>query len=268
MPFDIVLPSIVSLITIAIIWLYVKFEAKMKTIFEEKEFRVRDAVFLVLAMGIMVTIIVFVPQQAIQILFLAAYSFVLFLFTYIAVERWYVALLPPAIFVLLYLFAWNLILLNIFAILFAVFISVYLGGLFSWKTVLVFAALITVMDIIQVFVTGFMGTSAEKLVELKLPILIHVPTFPLEGSIRLGLGDLFLAGLLSIQTAQRYGRRAGGITAVTIGLAFLVFEAIVFSYRFAGYFPATVVVLSGWLLGLGIRRLVATARFVTFITSS
>jgi len=231
----------------------------MKLLFEEKEFRIRDAVFLVIAMGAMVTIIALVAQQAqqiIQVLFLAAYSFVLFLFTYTAVEKWYLAVVPPILFVVLYLYAWNLIFLNMFALLFAIFVSVYLGSLFSWTTTLVFAGLITVMDVIQVFGTKFMGTSADELVKLQLPILIEVPTFPLESAIRLGLGDIFLAGLLAIQTAQKYNKKVGIETAVSIGFAFLVFEFLVINLKYSDYFPATIVVIAGWLLGLGIYHLV------------
>ncbi len=257
MPFDIVLPTIISTFTVIVVLLFGRFETKIKSLFEEKEFQVRDTVFLVIVMGVMVTVIVFVPQQAIQILFLMAYSFALFLFTYIVTGKWYIALLSPAVFVALYFSLWNLLLLNIFAIIFAVFVTVYLGGLFSWKTVMVFAALITVMDFVQVFGTGFMGASAEKLLDLKLPIMILVPTFPVEitGYLGLGLGDVFLTGLLAIQTAQKYGRRAGFVSALSVGFAFFVFEFAVFSYAYAGFFPATLVVVGGWLLGLAINKL-------------
>ncbi len=252
MLFDIVLPSIISLVTIAIVLLYERSETKIKSLFEEKEFEIRDAVLLVVAMGVMVTVIALIPQQAIQILFLAAYSFILFLFTYITAEKWYLAILSPIIFVLLYLFFWNVALLNVFAIAFAVFISVYMGGVFSWKTVLVFAGLITAMDIIQVFGTEFMVTAAGKFVELKLPILIQVHTFPRQGGIILGLGDIFLGGLLSIQTMRKYGKKAGVISAILVGVAFAFFEVAVFNYEFAVFFPATLVVVCGWLLSLGI----------------
>jgi hypothetical protein len=253
MLFDIVLPSIITIITIAIVWLYAKLETKIKSLLEEKEFSIRDAVFLVIAMGAMITVIVFVPHQAIQVLFLISYAFVLFLITYIASDKWYFSLLPPIVFIALYFSPlWNNTLVNIFAIIFAVFISVYLGGLFSWATVLVFAALLTIMDIIQVFLTGFMGAAAGKFGMLQLPVMIHVATFPREGGIVLGLGDIFLAGLLAIQTARKYNRKAGVISAFSIGFAFLVFEIGILNYEFAGYFPATLVVVFGWLAAFGI----------------
>jgi len=256
MPFDIVLPSVVSIVTIAIVLLYIRFEPKLKTLFEEKEFQIRDVIFLVVAMGAMIAVIVFVPQQAIQVLFLGAYSFVLFLFTYVAVERWYVAILSPVIFVVLYLSdLWGLLLLNFFAIAFVIMISVYMGGVFSWKTVLVFAGALTVMDVIQVFGTGAMVEAAKRLVELKLPIMVFVDTFPRDGGIGLGLGDMFLAGLLAIQTMKKFDKKAGIISGVAIGFAFFVYEVLVFYYEYYTFFPATLVVVAGWLLGLGIHGL-------------
>lgn len=253
MPFDIVLPSVISVAILAMIWLHAKFEMKIKPLLGDKKFKIRDAIFLVAAMGVMVVIVVLVPTLAIQVLFLMAYSFVLFLFTYILSNKWYIALLPPVAFVVLYVYFWDIFLLNLFALIFAILVSIYLGSMFSWITVSIFAGLITVMDIFQVFVTRFMGASAEKLLELKLPIAIQVPTFPNEGTIfTLGLGDIFLAGLLSIQTAQKYNRKAGFVAALSIGVAFLIFEAIVLHTGFRDYFPATIVVVCGWLLGLGL----------------
>ncbi len=260
MLFDVVLPTVVSMIAIATVLLYEKFEHKMKSLFEEKEFQIRDAVFLVLGMGIMVTIIVFVPGLAIQILFMVAYSFILFLFTYIASEKWYLALLPPAAFLLLYAFSWSILFLDIFAVVFSIVISIYLGGLFSWTTVLVFAGLITIMDFIQVFGTGFMGQAADKFINLRLPVLIVLPTLPGSGFppslIGLGLGDIFLTGLLAIQLTVKCGKRAGIISAITTGVAFFLFEIALLNFAFARYFPATLIVILGWLAGYAIVRIV------------
>jgi hypothetical protein len=155
---------------------------------------------------------------------------------------------------------WNILLVNLFAIFFAVSIVVYLGGLFSWTTVLVFAALIVGMDIVQVFGTKFMGTAADKLVELELPILIRVPTYPAGGWIGLGLGDIFLAGLLAIQIARRYDRKAALISAVSIGFAFFLYEVVAFTFRIFDYFPATIIVVCGWFLSLGISELIKQKR--------
>lgn len=255
--FDISLPVIVSLITTLIVWLFPKFRNKVEGIFEEKKFGVRDVVFLVVAMGAMVTAIVFIPQQAIQILFLAAYTFVLFLITYIALDKWYFAVLPPAIFLILYFSTlWSSLLITLFAVIFIVSITIYVGNLFSWSTVLIFTALITVMDVIQVFGTNFMGQAATKVIQLQLPVAIQVTTFPIEGEVFLGLGDLFLAGLLSIQTSRKFNKRAGLISAISIGVAFFIFEALANYFNFRSFFPATIVVVCGWLLGFGIFYLI------------
>jgi len=217
---------------------------------------------MVVVMGIMVTIMAFVPQEAIQVLVLAGFSFLLFIIVYILLDRWYLAALPPIGFVWLYLQWWNLIFLNIFAITFAVLISFYMARLFSWKAVTVFAALLTIMDVIQVFGTGYMGTSAEKMIQLRLPTLILVPTFPskISGYVGLGLGDLFLAGLLSIQAALKYGRRTGILSAGTIGITFFIFEIVLLNYPSGRYFPATVIIAGGWLSGLGVHSLLETIR--------
>lgn len=266
MPFDIVLPLVVCIATMVTIWLHPKIQSRIKLLFrEDQELRVRDAFLLVVTMGIMITVVVFIPQQAIQILFLAAYSFLLFLFTYIAAEKWYLAVVPPVAFLALYSSSfWNVVALDFFALVFAVCISVYLSGLFSWKTVIAFAALITVMDVIQVMGTGYMGEAAGKFVELRLPVFVQVPLFPIQHeeftSILLGLGDIFLSGLLAIQTTQKFGRKAGFICAASIGLAFAVFEVAFFYSSFAAYFPATLVVVCGWLLGLGMYNLVRRVR--------
>ena len=88
---------------------------------------------------------------------------------------------------------------------------------------------------------------------LQLPVLIQVPTFPIQGAILLGLGDIFLTGLMALQTSSRYGKRAGVVTAIATGFAFLLFEIALFTAQeLVRFFPATVVVILGWLLGYGI----------------
>ncbi len=255
MEFDVLLPGVVFLAVTISVFLYRRFETMLSTLFDERELTPRDAVLMVVSMGIMVTVIAFVPSQAIQIVFLAAYSYMMFSFTYIAVKRWYLAILPPIVFVLLYFGYWELFVFNLFVVVFAVVIPVYLGALFSWKTTAIYAGLLTVMDVIQVFGTGFMGAAATKLIDLKLPVLLLVPTYPATRMIGLGLGDMFLAGLLAIQTASRRGRTAGFLTAATVGVAMFVFELALFNTEFAGSFPATVVVMGGWVAGLGISKL-------------
>ena len=256
MEFDVLLPTVIFFVVTVSVFLYQKIEKRMSSLFGERELTPRDAVLMVVSTGVMVTVIAFVPSQAIQIVFLAAYSYMMFSFTYVALERWYLAVLPPIVFLLLYFLYWELLVFDLFVVVFAVIIPVFLGALFSWKTTAIYAGLLTIMDVIQVIGTGFMGAAATKMIDLRLPVLLVVPTYPAGHTIGLGLGDIFLAGLLAIQTASRRGQTAGLLTAATIGIATFLFEVALFSTEYAGFFPATVVVMAGWGAALGLSRLI------------
>ena len=270
---DILLPSVLFLIAVAIIFLYAKFEKKVDSLLGGTELRVGHVVLLVAAIGIMVTVLLFVPDIAMTVFFLFAYSTILFLFTYLLAPKWYLAFLTPALFIALYFmykdtYLWNVYLpphtpylLNFFAILFAVCISVYMGSLFTWKTTAAFVALLTVMDVIQVLITGHMVTSGEKAIALGLPVGIILPTFPYESRTFLGLGDIFLFGLLSIQTTRKYGRNFGLASIVSITVVFLLLQIILLNTGFES-FPATVLVISGWLASLGARYLYKSHMFM------
>jgi len=252
---DILLPSVLFLIAVATIFLYAKLEKKVDSLLGGQELRIGHVVLLVAAIGVVVTILVFVPERAMMVFFLFAYSTILFLFTYLLAPKWYLAVPIPVLFIAIYLSPyWNIYSFNLFAIIFAVCISVYMGSLFTWKATAAFVALLTIMDIIQVLITGFMVASAEKALELGLPIGIILPTFPYEGSTFLGLGDVFLFGLLSIETTQKYGKKFGLASIVSITVIFLLLQTILLNTSVES-FPATVLVISGWLVSLGARHL-------------
>jgi len=259
---DILLPSVLFLIAVAIIFLYAKFEKKVDSLLGGTELRVGHVVLLVAAIGIMVTVLLFVPDIAMTVFFLFAYSTILFLFTYLLAPKWYLAVPIPVLFIALYLSPyWNIPLFDFFAIIFAVCISVYMGSLFTWKTTAAFVALLTVMDVIQVLITGHMVTSGEKAITLGLPVGIILPTFPYESWTFLGLGDIFLFGLLSIQTTRKYGRNFGLASIVSITVVFLLLQTILLNTGFES-FPATVLVISGWLASLGARYLYKSHLFM------
>lgn len=252
---DFLLPSTLFLIAVAIVFLYTLYEKKVSPLFGGREFRVEHVVLLVIAMGALVTVIVFVPNEAIRILFLFSYSAIFFLFTYLIVPKWYLAVPTPVLFVALYFSPyWNIYSFNFFAIVFAICISIYMGILFTWKTTAAFVALLTIMDVIQVLITGLMVTSAERALELGLPVAIILPSFPSEGWLILGLGDVFLVGLLSIQTMQKYGREFTFASILSVIMVFLLLQTILLNYGVQS-FPATVLVISGWLTALGAKRL-------------
>ena len=173
-------------------------------------------------------------------------------------ERWYVAVLPPAMFVGLYAFfsrtpIWFPYLLNSYALVFAVLIILYLSTLFKWKTTLIFAGLLTVMDIVLVLFTKTMVSAAQSVTTLRLPVLVSLPTLPalfLEGHrlyMSLGLGDFFFAGLLTIQTLKRYGRKTAILTALIMTVSFFIFEVYMLNFALVA-FPGTLMIICGWAI--------------------
>lgn len=321
MYFDVAMPFTLFAVAVIALFLNRRVESKLKGVFEEKEFRVRDAVLLVAAVSVTVSIVVFIPQLAIMVLFLFSYSMLLFIFSYlfsssrhaaanvlllafmvfsllaasfsllafpgasIAVygflafgvlsaiaaasfvhgaignskgERWYVAVLPPALFILLYLFfsrtsIWFPYILDTYGIVFAVLIILYMASVFTWKTTVVFAGLLTAMDIILVLFTGTMVSAARSISTLRLPVLVSLPTVPeitFMGSIlymSLGLGDFFFAGLLTLQTQKRYGWKTAVSGIAVMSISFFIFEVYLLNFAVTA-FPGTLMIICGWLV--------------------
>ena len=271
MMFDISLPLALSLITVAVLFVHTKLSERVKSFLGGRELTTRDVILLVVMMSVMVTVlgwtVINIPEMAVVVFFLYAYSTVLFIFTYLIVPKWNVAVISPLIFIILYLlfrktYVWNIYLVNLFAVIFALSVSVYLGSLFTWKTTAVFVILLTIMDVIQVFLTGFMVESGERMVALQLPVVITVPAFPAIGYARLGLGDIFLSGLLTIQIAEKYGKKWGFVSITAIGVVFLLLWTAIINSEIQ-FFPATVLVICGWLTALGIRYLYKSPLFGT-----
>lgn len=239
-----------------------KTEGKLKeNLMQERQMGVWDAALLVGVMSVMIYLIVFVREitYILMVLYMFAYATLLFTFTYVfSKRRWYIGILPPAIFILLYVFLavlrddplWTLYLANVFGLIFAVLITLYLEGLFTWKTTAIFGVLITVMDIILVLVTRTMVEAAKVAVGLKLPVMVSLPLFPPAAGLgvsmmSLGLGDFFFAGLLVIQTSKKYGKRFAIICAVAMTVSFFIFETALLNFwriPFAG----TLMIICGW----------------------
>jgi hypothetical protein len=325
--FDVSMPFALLGVTVVSLLLSGRTEQKLKSAFEEREFKTRDAILFVVLITVAVSIVVFIPSYALLGVFLFSYSSLLFtfsllfssmskrraqgfflgiglgglaagltalligsgpfryslgwtsvgfaVFAFAAVlfeqfkpnvkMRWHLAVSAPILFLLVFfLFMYgkntylSLVLLDVTGAIFAVLITLYLASLFTWKVTFIFAALLTVMDIILVLVTGFMVTAAEHVAGIGLPVLITLPTIPLlttAGGIRflsLGLGDFFFAGTLATQTYKKYGRKVALISAVTMTLSFAAFEAALLSTEF-GAFPGTMMIIVGWLPVVGWR---------------
>jgi len=147
---------------------------------------------------------------------------------------------------------WYPYLLDLYGIVFAVLIILYLGTLFTWKTLLIFVGLLTAMDIILVLFTGAMVSAASHVSSLRLPVLISLPTVPAimteQGTLYmgLGLGDFFFAGLLAIQTSKKYGKRLAILSIIAMAASFFIFETFMLNYKWSA-FPGTLMIICGWL---------------------
>jgi hypothetical protein len=188
--------------------------------------------------------------------------------------KWYLAIQPPALFLLFFIFfnlyfqgalndqlpgvltVWFPGLLNIFGATFAIMIILYLSPLFNWATVGIFAFILTLLDVILVF-AGPMGAAAEAFTGLGLPVLIYLPNIPFistaAGSLLLrglGLGDFFFAGILAIQTFNQFGKKYAYASVVSMVLAFGIWEAFlpeITKFFDINGFPATVCIITGWI---------------------
>jgi hypothetical protein len=326
MNFDILMPTILFIVTFAAMTIGSRAEKKLKATVEEREFKNSDSALLVIMITVAVSIIVFIPSMAILALFLFSYSSLLFMVTYafsdlrahlttlyclgfviasgLAIaaallglmpadlkffgilaftclaatalfaliysrispskgQRWYLAALPPVLFLMLFAFfsstsLWFPYLLDVYGITFAILIVIYLSSLFNWKTTFIFAGLLTGMDIILVWVTQTMVVAAQHISGLGLPVLVAFPTIPLvflEGGIRitqLGLGDFFFAGVLASQTMKKYNRKTAVISLLLMAFSFGLFELILLNPELTAALPvpalpATLPILLGWL---------------------
>jgi len=258
---DVAMPLALLSVTMASMFLNQRAENKLKVTLEDKELKTKDVVILVILMVVMISSIVFFRGLVapLMVLFLFSYSMLLFIFTYLFSKRhWYIAAVPPAVFVLLYLFLrdtsiWSNYLISIYGVVFAILITLYVGSLFSWKPTLIFAALLTTVDIILVLVTGTMVQAANTTFKsLSLPVMVAVPIVPPIGivggllSMALGIGDFFFAGLLAIQTFKKLGRNTAIISVFAMTTSFFVFETLLLDFwRIA--FPGTLMIICGWL---------------------
>jgi hypothetical protein len=196
-----------------------------------------------------------------------------------AKERWYVAVQPPALFILLFAFfsvayngsaiVWYPVLMDVFGLTFAILIILYLGSMFTWKTVGVFAVLLTIIDIILVIGTGTMVDAADTFRGLGLPVLVYLPNVPLilvpssytgltffgYAPRGLGLGDFFFAGILALQTYKKFGKKTAHISIIAMTVAFAFWEAFlpeILNFlnpivgRDIGGFPGTLMIICGW----------------------
>jgi len=187
--------------------------------------------------------------------------------------KWYLAAQPPALFLLIFIFfnilhfentlnIWFPYVLDIFGATFAILIILYISPMFNWKTVGIFAALLTILDIILVF-SGPMITAANTFTGLGLPVIIYLPNIPFYHNAAgvmafrgLGLGDFFFAGILAIQTFHKFGKKYGYTAIISMVISFTIWEIfmqdIITYFNLHGFpnltgLPATVFIITGWI---------------------
>ena len=199
---------------------------------------------------------------------IAAFGLAVFCFVVVLVEfrkvvsggRWYFAVLPPALFIVVFFVfsstsVWFPILFDVFGVVFAVLITLYLSELFTWRTTFIFAGFLTAVDFVLVLVVPVMAPAAEHIAGLGLPVLIALPIIPpvfVSGGlwglspIALGLGDFFFAGTLATQTLKKFGKLTAVVSALTMSVAFGVFEILLLNTDFNA-FPGTLMIILGWL---------------------
>lgn len=192
-----------------------------------------------------------------------------------AKQKWYLAGLSPALFVLLFVFynqthLWFPYLLDVYAILFAMLIIIYLAPMFNWKIMFVYALAITALDVFSVWGPGHvMYQAATTLTNLNLPVLAWLPNIPIihltEGIWLngLGLGDLFFTGVLSFQTMKKFGQKTTLVSMIGIALSFGLFELILLNPGSAiskllpvQALPATLPILLGWIPAVAVKMLI------------
>lgn len=108
----------------------------------------------------------------------------------------FIALLYPVI----YFLGWNLILMNIFAIIMATTAILVMNTFLSTNRLALLLSLLLIADIITVLITQDMIRASEKVVSTKTPVMVASNIGPKP--IGLGVGDIFFAGLLTIKIGE------------------------------------------------------------------
>ena len=143
MNLDVLLPAALCLIVLTIDFVNSRVKKTADSLFGGLKLGLTHVVLMIIAMSATVTVFVFIPEVAMQLFFLFAYSVILLLFTYLLTAKWYLGVPIPLVFIAVYLSPyWNLYFFNLFAVIFAVAVSIYMGHLFTWKTTVGFALLL------------------------------------------------------------------------------------------------------------------------------
>jgi hypothetical protein len=251
--------------------LYPKCEETVESTFKngERIFTRRHAILTVAGISSVVSLIALIPEKATMLAFLLCFA--MFLLARALSKKWLLSIVVPTVFIMLYLFSWNTLFLNLFSTITVVFSTAIFGASLALDTevkdeavlnrgnilsgVVLFVALIVLADVTLVFGTNLMMTAATKIEKLQLPLQVIVPTFPSTGGIaHMGLGDILISGLLAILTANKWGMKSGILCVASISATIMLGTTVLINCN-VGMFPATILVVVGWLAGTGMRAL-------------
>jgi hypothetical protein len=151
------------------------------------------------------------------------------------------ALISGLMYPILYFNYWNTYTFDLIAVLLGVSLILLMSNIISWKVVKLFFALLLIMDITLVFITKGMVTLGNKILSQQIPILIHIPY---GRGISIGLGDIFILGLLGLLFTKEKGyknNKSLKFMWMTTALLFIILY-LVSSFLPERTYPATIFV--------------------------
>ncbi len=169
------------------------------------------------------------------------------------------AVLFGLIYPILFFNYWNIYTFNLIAVLFVVSLILLMSNIIPWKILKLFVVLVLIMDITLVFITRDMVVLGTKIMSLQIPILIHIP---IGNGIAIGLGDIFIAGLLCLQFTKEKGYTKNlslGFIWITTALLFILLFILTL-YLPERMYPATIFVALSFM-----GATILFKRFLTFI---
>ncbi len=248
MEFDLVLPTVLFLSLLTAIYLYPRVSQNVKRFAQLERLSAKQVVGIALAVALAVAVLALIPTYLLPYVVIGSFCLSLGVLTYMAYPRVVAALLLP-LSVLASYFIRASVALAFLALLTSLLLSMVVSSMVRWRETMLFVVLLIAVDVLHVFVTKSMVVYAEKAVAAGLPVGLVVPTFPAKGYVLLGLGDFLIASLLCLQAMERFGRRRALQAATGISVAFAVSYPLL-TWMEVGFFPATIIVFAGFLLGL------------------
>ena len=216
----------------------------------DMKFNLKHIALIAFGMPIVLWLVINITTEYIVYFYVFGMAYVLGTCIFLITGKWYNALLG-LVYPLLYFYYWNIYFFNIIAILIASFAILFMLQIMTWKIVKYFTVLFVILDIIMVLYTKMMTVAATKILDNNIPAMIMLPANDVTTTgIALGLGDIFLTGLLcatfirEVNMSDALGIKFSWMTAIMIGT--ILFASILIFPTTP--LPATVHVIIGFIL--------------------